>query len=90
MLRRECKLSVYLNLNFLVNVGIFVFSLPALDALWLCSFSNVPFLSHYTVSPDYDRNCEKEPIGKELFRIFCETNPKFKEAIDFLDSVVST
>lgn len=41
------------------------------------------------MEPDYYRNCEKEPIGKELFRMFCEMNPKFKEAIDFLDYVVS-
>lgn len=41
------------------------------------------------VDPEYDRNCEKEPIGKELFRLFCETNAKFKEAIDFLDCIVS-
>jgi len=37
----------------------------------------------------YDNLCEKEPIGKELFRQFCRVNPKTKQLIDFLETSVS-
>ncbi|XP_031551114.1 G protein-coupled receptor kinase 5-like [Actinia tenebrosa] len=39
------------------------------------------------IPQEYDKICEKEPIGKELFRIFCATDPRLQQAIDFLDSV---
>jgi len=32
---------------------------------------------------------EQQPIGRELFREFCDTKPHLKKAIDFLDVVVS-
>jgi len=76
-----------------VNVGIFVLFSCDQDVLWLYkpvrSYANGAFFRGL-VAADYDRNCEKEPIGKELFRIFCATNSKFQQSIDFLDSVVST
>ena len=37
----------------------------------------------------YDRICEKEPIGRELFRLFCVSNAQLQQAIDFLDEVAS-
>lgn len=30
--------------------------------------------------------CEKEPVGKELFKQFCRVNPKTKQLIDFLEA----
>lgn len=50
---------------------------------------------HHTVSaylkhelqPTYDRICEKEPIGRELFRQFCAGNAELQRAIYFLDEV---
>ncbi|EDO47578.1 predicted protein [Nematostella vectensis] len=50
---------------------------------------------HYTqcsylrteLAPNYIRNCEKEPIGRELFRMFCAQEREFQLAIDFLDLV---
>ena len=32
---------------------------------------------------------EQQPIGRELFRQFCETQPEYKKSTDFLDAVVS-
>ena len=31
---------------------------------------------------------EQQPIGRELFREFCDTKPELKKATDFLDAVV--
>lgn len=42
-----------------------------------------------TVVLTYDRICEKEPIGRELFRLFCAGDAPLQQAIDFLDEVVS-
>lgn len=47
------------------------------------------FLSLPTVQLTYDRICEKEPIGRELFRQFCAGNAELQRAIVFLDEVVS-
>lgn len=38
---------------------------------------------------DYCSICEKQPIGRLLFRQFCETRPELECCIRFLDSVVS-
>lgn len=38
---------------------------------------------------DYYSLCEKQPIGRLLFRQFCETRPELECCIRFLDSVVS-
>lgn len=50
---------------------------------------------HHTISAaikndvvlTYDRICEKEPIGRELFRLFCAGDAPLQQAIDFLDEV---
>ncbi|KAG9346964.1 hypothetical protein JZ751_005891 [Albula glossodonta] len=36
---------------------------------------------------DYSSLCEKQPIGRLLFRQFCDTRPELKRCIEFLDSV---
>jgi len=33
---------------------------------------------------------EQQPIGRELFREFCDTKQHLKKAIDFLDAVVNS
>ena len=47
---------------------------------------------YYVVFTDitYDRICEKEPIGRELFMQFCEQDEQLKFLLQFLKSVVST
>ena len=37
----------------------------------------------------YHNLCEKEPLGKELFKQFCRINPRSKQLIDFLEASVS-
>uniref|UniRef100_A0A8C4RIH1 G protein-coupled receptor kinase n=1 Tax=Erpetoichthys calabaricus TaxID=27687 RepID=A0A8C4RIH1_ERPCA len=43
-----------------------------------------------TIERDYYSLCEKQPIGRLLFRLFCDTRPELKRCIEFLDTVVST
>lgn len=38
---------------------------------------------------DYCSLCDKQPIGRLLFRQFCETRPGLEGYIQFLDAVVS-
>lgn len=38
---------------------------------------------------DYISLCERQPIGRLLFRQFCETRPELRRCIKFLDAVVS-
>uniref|UniRef100_A0A669EUQ7 G protein-coupled receptor kinase n=1 Tax=Oreochromis niloticus TaxID=8128 RepID=A0A669EUQ7_ORENI len=38
---------------------------------------------------DYSSLCERQPIGRLLFRQFCETRPELKRCVKFLDAVVS-
>ncbi|XP_051896758.1 G protein-coupled receptor kinase 5-like [Pristis pectinata] len=40
-----------------------------------------------TLERDYYSLCNKQPIGRELFRQFCETKPELKRCIKFLDTV---
>ncbi|KAM9331490.1 G protein-coupled receptor kinase 4 [Gastrophryne carolinensis] len=40
-----------------------------------------------TVERDYNSVCEKQPIGRLLFRQFCDTRPELKRCIEFLDAV---
>eukprot|EP00076_Gallus_gallus_P042229 XP_025007767.1 G protein-coupled receptor kinase 5 isoform X2 [Gallus gallus] len=40
-----------------------------------------------TIERDYCSICEKQPIGRLLFRQFCETRPELECCIRFLDSV---
>jgi len=37
---------------------------------------------------DYHSLCEKQPIGRMLFRQFCETRPELSRCVKFLDAVV--
>lgn len=39
---------------------------------------------------DYSSLCERQPIGRLLFRQFCDTRPELKRCIEFLDAVVSS
>lgn len=41
----------------------------------------------HTVDRDYSSVCEKQPIGRLLFRQYCDTRPELKRCIEFLDSV---
>eukprot|EP00064_Thunnus_orientalis_P014076 superscaffoldBa00002397_g14117 len=38
---------------------------------------------------DYTSLCEKQPIGRLLFRQYCDTRPELKRCIEFMDAVVS-
>ncbi|XP_070540653.1 G protein-coupled receptor kinase 5-like [Ptychodera flava] len=39
------------------------------------------------IEVSYDSICRKQPVGSELFRYFCETDPELKRIFSFLDSV---
>ncbi|OBS74296.1 hypothetical protein A6R68_15164 [Neotoma lepida] len=36
---------------------------------------------------DFSSLCDKQPIGRLLFRQFCDTKPDLKRCIEFLDAV---
>lgn len=40
------------------------------------------------VEKDYSSLCERQPIGRLLFRQFCETQPELRRCVKFLDAVV--
>ncbi|XP_035275971.1 G protein-coupled receptor kinase 4-like isoform X1 [Anguilla rostrata] len=40
-----------------------------------------------TIERDYSSLCQKQPIGRLLFRQFCDTRPELRRCIEFLDSV---
>uniref|UniRef100_A0A669DYC9 G protein-coupled receptor kinase n=1 Tax=Oreochromis niloticus TaxID=8128 RepID=A0A669DYC9_ORENI len=40
-----------------------------------------------TIEKDYSSLCERQPIGRLLFRQFCETRPELKRCVKFLDAV---
>ncbi|XP_019408899.1 PREDICTED: G protein-coupled receptor kinase 4 [Crocodylus porosus] len=40
-----------------------------------------------SIEKDYNQLCDKQPIGKLLFRQFCDTKPDLKRCIEFLDAV---
>uniref|UniRef100_A0A8C2BN90 G protein-coupled receptor kinase n=1 Tax=Cyprinus carpio TaxID=7962 RepID=A0A8C2BN90_CYPCA len=42
-----------------------------------------------TVERDYTSLCEKQPIGRQLFRQFCDTQPKLQRCIEFQDAVMA-
>ncbi|KAK1175490.1 G protein-coupled receptor kinase 4-like isoform X1 [Acipenser oxyrinchus oxyrinchus] len=39
------------------------------------------------IERDYSSLCEKQPIGRLLFRQFCDTRPELKRCVEFLDAV---
>uniref|UniRef100_A0A8B9HU52 G protein-coupled receptor kinase n=1 Tax=Astyanax mexicanus TaxID=7994 RepID=A0A8B9HU52_ASTMX len=40
-----------------------------------------------TIEKDYNSLCERQPIGRMLFRQFCDTRPELRRCVRFLDSV---
>ncbi|KAJ3614460.1 hypothetical protein NHX12_018032, partial [Muraenolepis orangiensis] len=40
-----------------------------------------------TVERDYTSLCERQPIGRLLFRQYCDTRPELKRCIEFMDAV---
>lgn len=46
-------------------------------------------VSPSSTEKDYISLCERQPIGRLLFRQFCETRPELRRCIKFLDAVVS-
>uniref|UniRef100_A0A8D3DPX0 G protein-coupled receptor kinase n=1 Tax=Scophthalmus maximus TaxID=52904 RepID=A0A8D3DPX0_SCOMX len=40
-----------------------------------------------TIERDYTSLCEKQPIGRLLFRQYCDTRPELKRCIDFMDAI---
>lgn len=44
---------------------------------------------HLLAERDYHSLCERQPIGRLLFREFCATRPELMRCIAFLDGVVS-
>ncbi|MBN3320602.1 GRK6 kinase, partial [Atractosteus spatula] len=44
-------------------------------------------LSSYLLKKDYHSLCEKQPIGRLLFRQFCDTRPELGRCVRFLDAV---
>uniref|UniRef100_A0A8D3BN64 G protein-coupled receptor kinase n=1 Tax=Scophthalmus maximus TaxID=52904 RepID=A0A8D3BN64_SCOMX len=43
-----------------------------------------------SIERDYVSICEKQPIGRLLFRLYCETRPKLQRCIQLLDAMVHT
>uniref|UniRef100_A0AAY4AHJ1 G protein-coupled receptor kinase n=1 Tax=Denticeps clupeoides TaxID=299321 RepID=A0AAY4AHJ1_9TELE len=41
-----------------------------------------------TIERDYASLCEKQPIGRLLFRQYCDTKPELRRCIEFMDAVV--
>uniref|UniRef100_A0A665UCU0 G protein-coupled receptor kinase n=1 Tax=Echeneis naucrates TaxID=173247 RepID=A0A665UCU0_ECHNA len=42
----------------------------------------------HTIEREYTSLCEKQPIGRLLFRQYCDTRPELKRCIEFMDAVV--
>ncbi|KAJ8286129.1 hypothetical protein GJAV_G00034870 [Gymnothorax javanicus] len=40
-----------------------------------------------SIERDYTSLCEKQPIGRQLFRLFCETRPKLQRCTHLLDAM---
>uniref|UniRef100_A0AAY4AHM6 G protein-coupled receptor kinase n=1 Tax=Denticeps clupeoides TaxID=299321 RepID=A0AAY4AHM6_9TELE len=40
-----------------------------------------------TIERDYASLCEKQPIGRLLFRQYCDTKPELRRCIEFMDAV---
>uniref|UniRef100_A0A452J520 G protein-coupled receptor kinase n=1 Tax=Gopherus agassizii TaxID=38772 RepID=A0A452J520_9SAUR len=52
----------------------------------------LPHLSYcedlrHSIEKNYNQLCDKQPIGRLLFRQFCDTRPDLKTCIEFLDAV---
>lgn len=42
----------------------------------------------WSTEKDYSTLCERQPIGRLLFRQFCDTRPELRCCVKFLDAVV--
>jgi len=42
----------------------------------------------HSIEKDYSSLCDKQPIGRLLFREFCDTQHNLKGCIEFLDAVL--
>lgn len=51
-------------------------------------FSSSPAAARPPAERDYASLCEKQPIGRLLFRQYCDTRPELKRCIEFMDAVV--
>lgn len=43
----------------------------------------------HSIEKDFSSLCDQQPIGRLLFRQFCNTKPDLKRCIEFLDAAVS-
>jgi len=57
--------------------------------MWLCD-TDLMMSVFVAVALSFKYVVEQQPIGRELFREFCDTKPELKKATDFLDAVVSS
>lgn len=48
------------------------------------------FVCLFLADRDYISLCEKQPIGRLLFRLYCETRPELLRCIHLLDAMVNT
>ncbi|XP_003461923.3 G protein-coupled receptor kinase 4 isoform X1 [Cavia porcellus] len=56
------------------------------EMLKLPSVSQCRELRHF-IEKDYSSLCDKQPIGRLLFRQFCNTRPDLRKRLEFLDAV---
>ncbi|XP_005408809.1 PREDICTED: G protein-coupled receptor kinase 4 isoform X1 [Chinchilla lanigera] len=56
------------------------------EMLKLPTVSQCRELRHF-IEKDYRSLCDKQPIGRLLFRQFCDTRPDLKKHVEFLDAV---
>lgn len=53
----------------------------------ILKFPHITECQRPTEIAEFESICEEQPIGKALFREFCDTKPELKRAITFLDAV---
>lgn len=80
--------------------GNIVLSILRHGSWWLQSWKHKYCFAHKTMTclisalflhpqeRDYTSLCEKQPIGRLLFRQYCDTRPELKRCIEFMDAVV--
>lgn len=80
--------------------GNIVLSILHHGSWWLQSWKHKYCFAHKTMTclisalflhpqeRDYTSLCEKQPIGRLLFRQYCDTRPELKRCIEFMDAVV--
>ncbi|XP_071506475.1 G protein-coupled receptor kinase 5-like [Diadema antillarum] len=53
----------------------------------ILKFPHITECQRPTEKLEFENICEEQPIGRELFRLYCDTWPELKRAITFLDEV---